>query len=189
MQENKKMSASPDAKPTLGQLWLTCFMLGVTGFGGVLPLMHRALVEKKRWLSEQRFAELLGLCQFLPGGNAVNLCVATGVEFHGIKGGFIALVGLLTAPLLVIVCLGNIWLLWHDNPLVASVFAGISAAAAGLIIATGLKILRSMPRALTSWLILGGIIVAIALFRLPLLPVLLVAVPLSIILSYRKHTS
>ena len=68
-------------------------MLGVTGFGGVLPLMHRALVEKKRWLSEQRFAELLGLCQFLPGGNAVNLCVATGVEFHGIKGGFVALVG------------------------------------------------------------------------------------------------
>lgn len=104
-------------------------------------------------------------------------------------GGKKALVGLLTAPLLVIVCLGNIWLLWHDNPLVASVFAGISAAAAGLIIATGLKILRSMPRALTSWLILGGIIIAIAFFRLPLLPVLLVAVPLSIMLSYRKHTS
>jgi chromate transport protein ChrA len=85
------------------------------------------------------------------------------VEFHGIKEGFIALVGLLTAPLLVIVCLGNIWLLWHDNPLVASVFAGISAAAAGLSLHWP-ENLRSMPRALTSWLILGGIIVAIALF-------------------------
>jgi chromate transporter len=97
-------------------------------------------------------------------------------------------VGLLTAPLLVIVCLGNIWLLWHDNPLVASVFAGISSCR-GAYHCYWPENLRSMPRALTSWLILGGIIVAIAFFRLPLLPVLLVAVPLSIMLSYRKHTS
>lgn len=177
------------AKPTLWQLYQACFMLGVTGFGGVLPLMHRALVEKKRWLSEQRFAELLGLCQFLPGGNAVNLCVATGVEFQGLKGGAVALAGLLTAPLLVILCLGNIWILWHDNPVVASVFAGISAAAAGLIIATGLKLILTMPRAVTAWVIMGGIILAIAVIRLPLLPVLLVAVPLSIALSYRKQSS
>jgi chromate transporter len=162
-------------------------MLGVTGFGGVLPLMHRALVEKKRWLSDTRFAELLGLCQFLPGGNAVNLCVATGVEFHGIKGGFVSLAGLITAPLLVIVCLGNIWSRWHDNPVVASVFAGISAVAAGMIIATGLKLLIAMPRTVISWLIMGGIIIAIAVLRLPLLPVLLVAVPLTLFVMYRKH--
>lgn len=189
VQINENEPATVAVKPTLWQLWQACFMLGLTGFGGVLPLMHHALVEKRRWLSEQRFAELLGLCQFLPGGNAVNLCVATGVEFQGIKGGCVALAGLLTVPLLVIICLGNIWLHWHDNPLVSSVFAGISAAAAGLIIATGVKMLLAMPRTAASWLIMGSIIIAIAVVRLPLLPVLLVAVPLSIFLMYRKHRS
>lgn len=185
----KEEPVCEQVKPSLAELYRACFMLGATGFGGVLPLMHRALVEKKRWLSDTRFAELLGLCQFLPGGNAVNLCVATGVEFHGLKGGCVALIGLITAPLMVIVCLGNIWARWHDNPVVASVFAGISAAAAGMIIATGLKLLMAMPRTFVSWLIMGGIIIAIAVLRLPLLPVLLVTVPLTLFVMYRKHKS
>jgi chromate transporter len=64
VQENKKMSASPDAKPTLGQLWLACFMLGVTGFGGVLPLMHRALVEKSAGYQNNALPNCWGCVSF-----------------------------------------------------------------------------------------------------------------------------
>ena len=179
----------PIVRPSLWQLYKTAFILGATGFGGVLPLLHRMLVEKRQWLSDARFAELLGLCQFLPGGNAVNLCVAMGVEFHGVKGGFTALTGLLTAPVIIIILLGNTWTRFHDNPLVSSLFAGISAAAAGLIIATGIKLLAAMPRKWSALVVLAGVILSTALFRIPLLPVLVIAVPVSALLASLSERS
>ena len=55
-------------------------MLGLTAFGGALPLARRMVVEKHRWLSGAEFTDLLGLCQLLPGGNIINLSVAPGVK-------------------------------------------------------------------------------------------------------------
>jgi chromate transporter len=59
--------------PTTGALFRGFLALGLMGFGGVLPLARRMLVEERRWLSGAEFADLLGLCQFLPGGNVINL--------------------------------------------------------------------------------------------------------------------
>jgi len=72
--------------PTSRELFLGFLGLGMTAFGGALPLAHRMVVERHRWLTEAEFVELLGLCQFLPGGNIINLSVALGMRFRGVKG-------------------------------------------------------------------------------------------------------
>jgi len=78
-------------------------------FGGALPLARRALVEQRRWLSADEFTDLLGLCQFLPGGNVINLSVAMGMRFRGVPGALAGLLGLMAGPSLVVIGLGVLY--------------------------------------------------------------------------------
>src|ERR1700692_4618911 len=89
--------------PTALQLFNGFLTLGLTGFGGVLPMSHRMLVEKRRWLSDAEFTDLLGLCQFLPGVNIINLSRAVGLQFRGIRGALAAIVGLIAGPSLILI--------------------------------------------------------------------------------------
>lgn len=70
------------ALPSLLALFLGFLSVGMYGFGGVLPWARRMVVEQRRWLTAAEFADLLGLCQFLPGGNIMNLTVAVGARFR-----------------------------------------------------------------------------------------------------------
>ena len=119
------------AAPTTGALFRAFLALGLMGFGGVLPLARHVLVEERRWLGADEFADLLGLCQFLPGGNVVNLSVAVGLRFRGVPGALAALAGLLAAPSVVVVLLGTVYDRFADHPEVRHAFAGLAAAAAG----------------------------------------------------------
>ena len=65
-----------EAQPTIGGIFIGFFTIGVRGFGGVLPWARLAIVEERKWLSQAEFSEVLGLCQFLPGGNIMNVAVA-----------------------------------------------------------------------------------------------------------------
>ena len=87
--------------PDTAVLFRGFLILGLTGFGGVLPLARHMVVEQRRWLTGAEFIELLSLCQFLPGGNIVNLSVAIGLHFRGIPGALAALFGLIAAPTLI----------------------------------------------------------------------------------------
>jgi chromate transporter len=152
------------------------------GFGGVLPQTRRMLVERRGWLNEGEFTELLGLCQFLPGGNAINLSVAVGLRFRGIVGALCAQAGLLAAPAVILIALGTVYTRYAAIPLVRHVFAGIAAAAAGLLLSLAWRLLIPLwPRA-RPLLIAAATTLAIAAFRLPLLPTLLVMLPLSALL-------
>src|SRR4029077_11518110 len=96
-------------KPTTFGLFKGFLILGLTGFGGVLPLARHMLVERQRWLTAAEFNELLSLCQFLPGGNIVNLSVATGLHFRGIPGAVAAIFGLIAAPTAIVLALGVVY--------------------------------------------------------------------------------
>lgn len=173
---------APAERPTTGQLFRGFLHLGLTGFGGVLPMTRHMLVDEKRWLSAAEFTDLLGLCQFLPGGNVINLSVAVGTRFRGPLGGAAALFGLILAPSVIVLLLGIVYARYQDNPHVLHLVAGVAAAAAGLLVAMSLKMLlplRTKPLALVLAL---GCFAAIALLRWPLLPVMLVLAPLSILL-------
>lgn len=171
--------------PSVAALFGGFLTLGLTGFGGVLPLARRMIVEERRWLTAAEFIELLGLCQFLPGGNIINLSVAVGLRFHGPMGALAALVGLIAAPTAIVIVLGMVYQQFSGDTHVRHAFAGLAAAAAGLLIATAVKIalpIRGNPAAIA---MAGLCFVAIALLRLPLLPALLALAALSIGVSWR----
>lgn len=173
------------ASPTIAELFHGFLLLGLTGFGGVLPLARRMIVERRRWLSASEFTDLLGLCQFLPGGNIFNLSVAVGQRFRGIAGALAALLGLMAAPTLIVIGLGVIYVRFQSEPQVVHLFAGLAAAAAGLLIALALKIALPLRRRPVSLALAALCCLVIAGFRLPLLPAMLVLAPLSIVVTHR----
>ena len=170
--------------PSTRELFVGFLFLGLIGFGGVLPLARRMIVEERHWLDGDEFTELLGLCQFLPGGNIINLSVAVGLQFRGIPGAVAGLVGLIAAPSAIVIGLGVIYQRFNDS-YIQHMFGGLAAAAAGLLVATALKMampLRGKPLALA---LAALFFVAMAVLRLPLLPTMAVLVPLSIFVSWR----
>ncbi len=171
--------------PGLRQLFLGFLGLGMMAFGGALPLAHRMLVEDKRWLNETEFTELLGLCQFLPGGNMINLSVAVGMRFRGVKGAFVSILGLVAMPSVVLVMLGMLYERFQNDAQVAHVFAGLAAAAAGLLVSMALKIAVQLRKQYWMALIAVLCFVMIALLRWPLLWVMLAMTPLSIWVTAR----
>ncbi len=176
----------PASAPTLTALFMGFLSVGLMGFGGVLPLARRMIVEEKRWLGAAEFTERLALCQFLPGGNVINLSVAVGLEFRGWGGAVVALLGLTAAPTTLAVALGALYARNAHDPRVQHLVAGLAAAAAGLLVATALKMLIPLRGNLRALAVVVTGFAAIALLRLPLLPVMLTLLPASVLLMRGK---
>jgi chromate transporter len=122
--------------------------LALQGFGGVLAVAQRELVERERWMTPAQFLELLSLGQVLPGPNIVNMALIIGERFLGWRGAAAALAGLMSAPLLIVLLLAALYRETMSLPMVAGALRGMGAVAAGLVIATALKLvgtLRSNP--------------------------------------------
>jgi chromate transporter len=173
--------------PTLGQLFSGFFWLGLTAFGGALPLARRMMVDKHRWLTGEEFTNLLGLCQFLPGGNIINLSVATGMRFRGVAGAVAAMLGFILVPTIIVLLLGVIYEHYEHDPMVRHMFAGLAAAAAGLLIALALRIGAPLVKNHLGLLVAVLCFIAIAVLRWPLLPTMLVLTPISILLTWRAR--
>jgi chromate transporter len=171
--------------PTVAGIFTGFFMIGVRGFGGVLPWARRLIVEERAWLTAAEFVEVLGLCQFLPGGNIINVSVAVGSRFRGAPGAIAALLGLMLAPVAIVVGLGAVYDQFAEQPVVRRAFAGLAAAASAFVLAASLKIAAPLRGRWLALAIVAVTFVAIALLRLPLplaMPVLAVA---SILLLWR----
>ncbi len=174
-----------DRPPGLRALFGGFFSVGILGFGGVLPLARRMIVEQRRWLSPAEFNDLLALCQFLPGANIVNVSISLGSRFQGPAGSMAALTGLLAAPIAVVIVLGTLYGRYSSLPVVANLFAGLAAAASGLVLATALRIaapLRSRRRAIA---VAVAVFAGVALLHLSMPLVLLLLLPVSLLLHRR----
>ena len=164
--------------PTVFDLFAGFFTVGVLGFGGVLPWARRMIVDRRQWLTQPEFTEMLGLCQFLPGGNIMNVTIALGSRFQGVAGAVASLLGLMTAPVAIVIVLGIVYDWYADFPPVHRAFVALSAAAAAYMLSTAWKIaspLRGRPLAIA---VAACTFVAIAVLRLPLqaaMPVLAIA--------------
>ena len=171
---------SPDAATTADRprpqsprdLFVSFTWLALQGFGGVLAIVQREVVEKKRWLTPDEFLEDWAVAQVLPGPNVVNLAVMIGDRYFGLRGAAAALAGMLTVPLFVILGLAVLYAHFAANPQVAGALRGMGAVAAGLIAATGIKLipqLRRHPLGFGLCLTLVMVVfTAIALARIPL---------------------
>lgn len=122
-------------RPDLRALFLGFSSVGLSGFGGVLPFARRMLVEERQWMTAEEFNTQLGLCQFLPGPNVVNLAVVVGKRYGGLAGAIVAPVGLLIGPLIIVLMLAMAYDAYGSLPLAQSMLRGIAAVGCGLLFA------------------------------------------------------
>jgi chromate transporter len=158
----------PETPPTVTGIFTGFFMVGIRGFGGVLPWARRMMIEERKWLTEAEFAEVLGLCQFLPGGNIINVSVAVGSRFRGAPGAIAALLGLMLAPVAIVIGLGAIYDQFAEQPVVRRAFAALAAAASAFVLAASLKIAAPLRGRYLAMAITVVTFIAIAIVRLPL---------------------
>ncbi|SIR12190.1 chromate transporter [Rhizobium sp. RU35A] len=171
--------------PTTRQLFTGFLGIGLIGFGGVLPLARRMLVDDKAWLSPQEFADLLGLCQFLPGGNVINMSVAVGMKFRGWRGALAGILGLTAVPTAFVIVLGVLYDRYSTDAHVQHLFAGLAAASAGLLIGMAWKMLKPLLKRPVALLVVLMLFFAVAMLRVPLIVAMLVLAPVSILLAWR----
>lgn len=128
------------------ELFLAFSRLALQGFGGVLPVAQRELVERRRWLSRDEFVEMLAISQVLPGPNVVNLALMFGDRAFGWRGALAALGGMMLAPLFLVLLATALYARHADNPVVAGALRGMSAVAAGLVLSTACKLMGTLRR-------------------------------------------
>ena len=131
----------PLAQPASpAELYFTFNRLALQGFGGVLAVAQRELVERKRWLTREQFVEMLAMAQVLPGANVFNLSLMLGDRFFGLRGAFAAASGLLAVPMVIVMALAAAYAEFSRIAFVSGALRGMAAVSAGLIIATAFKL-------------------------------------------------
>ena len=162
----------------LRELFWSLTFLALQGFGGVVAVVQRELVEKRQWLSNEEFMEDWAVAQIMPGPNVVNLSLMIGGRYFGLSGALAALAGMLVAPLVVVLLLAALYGSVADTPAAQGALRGMGAVAAGLITATGIKLIAALDKNAMGMAVCIALAVvtfmAIALLRWPLAWVLLV---------------
>ncbi|MDB5911993.1 MAG: chromate transporter [Ramlibacter sp.] len=175
---------------SLTDLFVSFTLLALQGFGGVLAVVQRELVEKKGWMTREEFIEEWAVAQIMPGPNVINLAIALGSRYFGLRGALVALAGMLTCPLLVVLALALIYAQFASNPHVSGALRGMGAVAAGLITATGLKLLPALQKNVMGVPLCAALgllaFVAIAWLKLPLAWVLVGLGGVGCAAAYRK---
>jgi chromate transporter len=165
-------SAAPAGRASLAALFVAFLRVSLFGFGGGLVWAWRIVVEQRRWTSEEEFTDIISLCQFLPGPNMIGIAVCVGAKTRGLSGTIAAVAGFLLLPWTIGFSLGMLYLRYAHFTASRNILLGVSAAAAGMLIATGIRLLlphRNRPVALiVAALAFGGM----AFTKLPLLVVL-----------------
>ena len=190
-QTNLTPSGGSSPRPeSLAALFWSFTGLALQGFGGVLAIVQRELVERRRWLTAEQFVEDWAVAQVLPGPNVVNLSLMLGDRFFGLRGALVAMAGILTFPLLLVLLLATLYASVQALPLAQGALRGMGAVAAGLITASGLKLWPALKQNVLGTLVIVGsiaiTIVAIAWLRLPLAWVLLGLGGLTCAWAYRQ---
>lgn len=189
---NLPLSEDPPRPQSLTDLFVSFTLLALQGFGGVLAVVQRELVEKKRWMTREEFIEDWAVAQIMPGPNVVNLSLMIGGRYFGLKGAMAALAGMLTVPLVLVLVLAMVHAQFAAYPGVAGALRGMGAVAAGLIAATGLRLAGALLKNTLGLRLCIGLgllcFVAIALLRWPLAYVLLGLGGLACTLAWRKLT-
>ena len=169
---------SPSPRPSsVTDLFVSFSWLAMQGFGGVLAIVQRELVENKKWLSTEEFVEDWAVAQIMPGPNVVNIALMIGDRFFGWRGALAALAGMMALPLVVVLGLSVALAGISHEPMVQGALKGMGAVSAGLIAGTGLKLisaLKSNPMGRIACFVLAILtLVAVAVLHIPLAWVLI----------------
>lgn len=140
-------AGTPGTPPSLAALAACFLQIALSSFGGGLSAWTRRIViEQRRWMTDEQFLTALTITRLFPGPNQVNMAIYVGVRFRGAAGALAALAGLLVAPLTILLTLGYAYFHFHDVPALQATLTGVVAAAAGMALSMGVKIVGGYLR-------------------------------------------
>lgn len=160
--------------------------IGLLGFGGVSVWAYRVIVIERRWLSDAKYAALLGTSQVLPGANTLNAAVILGDRFQGPWGALVAVLGLMIMPLVIVVAIGTVFEQLRAVPDFRAAINGMAMAAAGIVIGMALRMARRLP---LDWPAVSfglAIFLAVGIFEMPFVGAVLFVGVLSIAVAYLR---
>lgn len=156
MSIDRKASESAQASPSFSEALAVWAKIGVLSFGGPagqIALMHRIIVDERRWVTETRFLHALNFCMLLPGPEAMQLATYVGWLLHGTLGGLAAGLLFVLPGALIVLALGAAYALFGQVPLVEAAFVGVKAAVLVIVIEALLRVARRALRQPYDWMI------------------------------------
>jgi chromate transporter len=147
--------------------WMRIGLLSFGGPAGQISVMHRVLVDEKRWIGEQRFMHALSYCMLLPGPEAQQLATYIGWLLHGVRGGLIAGLLFILPGCVAMLALSFVYVLWQDHPLLVGVFLGLKAAVIALVVGALWRIARRALHTVATRLLALGAFLGIAVLHIP----------------------
>ncbi|MEM7206737.1 MAG: chromate efflux transporter [Pseudomonadota bacterium] len=162
----KHSNARPDLTQTV-RVWLRIGLLSFGGPAAQIALMHREVVEQRRWLSEQQYLTALSFCMLLPGPEAMQLATYAGWRLHGLLGGLIAGLLFVIPGAIVVFALASVYALFGGVPLIDAVFIGIKAAVIAIVLEALFKVSKRALILPEHWVIAALAFVGIFFFAVP----------------------
>lgn len=159
-----------DMAPSLADATRVWWKIGILSFGGPaaqIALMHKEVVDDRKWLCEQQFLNALSFCMLLPGPEAMQLATYAGWRLHGTIGGLIAGLLFVIPGAVVIMALAAIYSLFGNVPLVEALFYGIKAAVMVIVVEALLRVSKKALRQRQHWVIAGAAFVGIFFLTIP----------------------
>jgi chromate transporter len=156
------------------KVWARIGCLSFGGPAGQIALMHREIVDERKWLSEQQFPSALNFCMLLPGPEAMQLATYAGWKMHGVKGGLVAGLLFVIPGALVVLTLSMIYGSYGNLPWVSAIFFGVKAAVLAIVIEALLRVAKRALKGNRDWLIAGAAFLALYCFAIPF-PIIIIA--------------
>jgi chromate transporter len=163
---NRETPAIPSFRTAL-KVWAKVGLLSFGGPAGQIALMHRMLVDEKRWIGERRFLHALSYCMLLPGPEATQLATYIGWMLHGVRGGLAAGILFVLPGAAVMLALSATYALYHALPAIAALFLGVKAVVLAIVIEAILRIGRRALRNRVAVAIAVAAFIGIYVLKIP----------------------
>ncbi|MDB5775498.1 MAG: chromate transporter [Herbaspirillum sp.] len=171
-------------KVPLRELFTTFVRVGLTSFGGSTQAwVYRAIVEQRGWLNDEEFLSCTAVSQILPGANPVNISLYVGQMVRGWPGALAAALGMVMPAFCVVMIMGLVYAQLSGFPLTHFLLFGVATAGVGATFAAGVKVGSRMERHWLRYVMAGAAFVAVGLLHWPMVPVVAVLAPVSVILA------
>ena len=154
------MSPEPRNAPgSIMELFVFFSLLALQGFGGIIAFIEKGLVQNKKWMTREEFLEDWAVARTMPGPPAINMGIIIGSRHFGARGAFAAVLGVFLFPSFLVLGLAVLYSKFGHLPEVSNALRGMGAVAAGLLIATGIKLLTALPSNVMGLRVCGVLVV------------------------------
>ena len=183
--KREEVNASVTYTEALG-VWLKIGLLSFGGPAAQIALMHRVLVDERRWLAERQFLSALNFCMLLPGPEAMQLATYAGWRMHGVRGGLAAGLLFVMPGAILMLALSVIYAFYGQLPAMEVLFLGVKAAVLAIVLEALIRVARRALQTKEHWLLAGLSFAALFFFNVPFPVVVLAAAMIGVVSSWRS---